>query len=165
MEPTPGFDAWYRREHPRLATSLLVVSGDLDAATDAADEAFARALDRWSSVSHMASPTGWTYRVALNVLRRRMRRAQLERRVIRNVTGIPPLELPDPELWDAVARLPRRQRTAVVLRYVADLPEADIAKAMGVARGTVAATLAAARRRLQAELEPAQVVEVEVPLD
>jgi RNA polymerase sigma-70 factor (ECF subfamily) len=163
MDPTLGFDEWYRREHPRLAASLLVVSGDLDAATDSADEAFARALDRWSSVSRMASPTGWTYRVALNVLRRRMRRAQLERRVVRDVSGVPPLELPDPEVWDAVARLPRRQRTAVVLRYVADLPEAEIGKAMGIARGTVAATLAAARRRLQADLEPDAVVEV--PLD
>jgi RNA polymerase sigma-70 factor (ECF subfamily) len=162
MDPT-GFDEWYRREHPKLAASLLVVAGDLDAATDAVDEAFARALDRWDSVSNMDSPVGWTYRVALNVLRRRMRRAQLERRVVRDIGRVPPLELPDADVWDAVSRLPRRQRTAVVLRYVADLPEADIAKAMGIARGTVAATLSAARQRLLADLEPDLVVEV--PLD
>jgi DNA-directed RNA polymerase specialized sigma24 family protein len=44
--------------------------------------------------------------------------------------------------------LPDRQRKAIVLRFVADLAEADIAVAMGATRGTVASTLAAARRRL-----------------
>ena len=159
MDEAAGFDEWYRREHPRLAASLVVVSGDVDAAADATDEAFARALDRWASVSTMASPTGWTYRVALNVLRRRKRRALLERHVVREVTGSADPVLPDHELWEAVGRLPRRQCTAIVLRYVADLPEADIAAAMGIARGTVAATLAAARRRLEADLAPVLVVE------
>jgi len=159
MEPIVEFDEWYRREHPRLAASLYVVSGDLDAATDATDEAFARALHRWSSVSKMASPTGWTYRVALNVLRRRKRRARFERQVVREVGSTADPVLPDHELWEAVGRLPRRQRTAIVLRYVADLPEADIATAMGIARGTVAATLSAARRRLEADLRRELVVE------
>jgi RNA polymerase sigma factor (sigma-70 family) len=164
MEPTVAFEDWYRREHGRLAASLVVVAGDLDAAIDATDEAFARALDRWSSVSTMESPTGWTYKVALNVLRRRKRRSHLERRVVHEVRSGGDLALPDHELWEAVGRLPRRQRSAIVLRYVADLPEADIAAAMGVARGTVAATLAAARRRLEADLRPDLVVE-EIPND
>ncbi len=137
MDPIVDFEDWYRREHGRLAASLLVVAGDVDAATDAADEAFARALDRWDSVSAMVSPVGWTYRVALNVLRRRMRRASFERRAVRDEVPPPTYEMPDPEVWNAVARLPRRQRTAIVLRYVADLPEADIATAMGIRRGTV----------------------------
>ena len=93
-----------------------------------------------------------------------MRRAGLERHVVRDASTVPDLGLPDHELWQAVGRLPRRQRTAIVLRYVADLPEADIAAAMGIARGTVAATLAAARRRLEADLRPELVVE-EIPYD
>jgi RNA polymerase sigma-70 factor (ECF subfamily) len=60
-----------------------------------------------------------------------------------------------------VAKLPDRQRTAVVLRYVADLPEADIAAAMKVSRGTVASTLSDARkalaRHLSDENEPQEV--------
>src|SRR5215471_7735728 len=106
MEADLGFDEWYRREHPRLATSLFVLSGDADAAADATDEAFARALDRWAKVSTMSSPTGWTYRVALNVLRRRKRRAGFERHVVRDVSGSSDPELPDHELWEAVGRLP-----------------------------------------------------------
>lgn len=39
--------------------------------------------------------------------------------------------LPDRELWDAVGELPERQRSAVVLRYMADLPHAEIAAAIG----------------------------------
>src|SRR5688572_31610499 len=77
-----GFEEWYRREHPRLVASLLLVAGDLDLAQDAADEAFARALARWDRVSRMESTNGWTYRVALNVFRRRARRDAIERRLL-----------------------------------------------------------------------------------
>ena len=56
------------------------------------------------------------------------------------------------ELWDAVAALPERERTAVALRYLGDLTEAQVAQTMGVAPGTVAATLHAARTHLAASL-------------
>jgi RNA polymerase sigma-70 factor (ECF subfamily) len=59
---------------------------------------------------------------------------------------------PQPELWAAVRALPERQRAAVVLRYVADLPEKDIGLVLGVARGTVAASLAHARKNLAGAL-------------
>lgn len=59
-----------------------------------------------------------------------------------------PLSGHDPELWAAVATLAERTRQVVVLRYVADLPEADIAAALGVTRGTVATLLSRARRNL-----------------
>jgi DNA-directed RNA polymerase specialized sigma24 family protein len=62
-------------------------------------------------------------------------------------------------VWDVVRALPDRQRMAVVLRYVADLAEDDIAVAMGVTRGTVASTLAAARRSLAALLAEPDVAE------
>jgi len=143
------FEDWYRREHPRLVASLALVSGNIDLAREGADEGFARALVRWHRVGEMLSPGGWTYRVALNYVRRRQRRATLERRLL---SGHRPSEptIPEPaiEFWDAVRSLPERQRTAVVLRYVADLPEAEVAEAMGIARGTVASTLDAARRRI-----------------
>jgi DNA-directed RNA polymerase specialized sigma24 family protein len=41
---------------------------------------------------------------------------------------------------------------AIVLRYVHDLPEATIAEAMNIARGTVASTLAAAQANLRSAL-------------
>ena len=49
--------------------------------------------------------------------------------------------------------LPERQRTAVFLHYYADLPYDEVARLLGVAEGTVAASLNAARRSLRRRLE------------
>jgi RNA polymerase sigma factor (sigma-70 family) len=58
----------------------------------------------------------------------------------------------DPELWDAVAALPSRQREAIVLRYVGDLTERDVAGVLGISEGAASAALVAARRRLAEQL-------------
>ena len=55
---------------------------------------------------------------------------------------------------DAVRRLPHRQRAAVVLRYYEDLPEAEIAAALGCSVGTVKSQLAKARAALARVLGP-----------
>ena len=143
-------ETWYRRVHPRLLGSLAALSGQVDVAAEATDEAFARALARWPRVSAMESPEGWTYRVALNKLRRRMRRSADEQRALDRLGGPGYAEdrPVDADVWRAVRARPDRQRTAVVLRYIADLPEAVIAEAMGVRRGTVASNLSDARRSL-----------------
>jgi RNA polymerase sigma-70 factor (ECF subfamily) len=141
-----GFEAWYLREHPKVMAALTWVAGDPHVAADATDEAFARAYANWRRVERMASPGGWVYRVGLNVVRRRMRRAAFEQRTLE-----PPAEVAqvvDREIWTVVQQLPERQRVAVVLRYLLDLPEQEVATAMGISRGTVASALAAARRRL-----------------
>ena len=145
-----AFAAWYRNEHPRLLAAMTVVTRDLDTAQDITADAFARALAAWSRVSAMDSPTGWTYRVAVNLARRRARRAALEARLLRRMPppepGLPPERAI--ELWDAVRALPPRARTAIALRYAAGLSEAEVAEAMHVAIGTASATLSAARRAL-----------------
>ena len=91
----------------------------------------------------------------MNLARSRFRRAGLERRVHarrRVEPHVPAPEPPSDALRAALAALPERARTAMALRYVADLPEADVARLMGVTRGTVASTLSAARRRLAGRL-------------
>jgi RNA polymerase sigma factor (sigma-70 family) len=55
-------------------------------------------------------------------------------------------------VWHAVASLPLRQRQAIALRYLLGMTQADVAEAMGVAPGTAAATLHAARRNLAGRL-------------
>jgi DNA-directed RNA polymerase specialized sigma24 family protein len=162
----PAFEAWYAREHPRLVAALAVAAGDVALGAEAADEALARAFERWHRVGAMASPDGWTYQTGLNVLRRRWRRAALERRAARRV---PPATLPrgwSVEVWDALARLPERERTAVALRYVVDLPTGEIATVMRIAPGTVGSTLHAARRNLARALgEPDAAIDAEERAD
>jgi DNA-directed RNA polymerase specialized sigma24 family protein len=142
------FDDWYCDQRPRVYVSMLALSRDADLAAEVTDEAFTRAVAHWKRVRTMDAPGGWVYRVAVNVLRRRMRRRGFERRVLLRLASNDVIAGPDGSVWDAVDALAARQRTAVVLRYVAQLTEPEIAQVMGVARGTVASTLAAARSRL-----------------
>ncbi len=145
------FEEWYRRVHPRLGTSLAVVFDDVALAQESADEACARALERWDRVSAMDSPAGWVYRVAFNDARRRLRRAGLERRLLRHQRP-EHVDPPAGELWAVVAALPLRQRQAVVLRHVEQLREAEIGAVMGISRGAVSSTLRAAYASLRTAL-------------
>ncbi len=145
------FDEWYRRVHPRLVAALVLVTGDLDLTRDCVDEACLRAVTAWPRVSVMASPDGWAYRVALNVARRRLRRRGLERRLLAVVgrrAVVEPLPGLAGEIWAVVRGLSERQRSVVVLRYVGDMTEPDVAAALGISRSTVSSTLADAHRRL-----------------
>lgn len=152
-----SFERWYRAEHPRVLGLLTVVAGDADLGREATAEAFTRALERWDRVGAMVAPSAWTYRVGVNLLRRRLRRAAFEQRL--RPDAPPPTAPPavESELWNAVRALPVRQRTAVALRYVCDLPQDEIASVMHVAVGTVSATLTAARKRLATQLTPQEV--------
>ncbi len=166
MTVVQAFDDWYRRTHPRVFGVVYVACGRDDLAMEATDEAFVRALERWERVGSMTYPDGWVYQVALNAMKRKLRRLALERRLTSRQQPPTLTELadPNPELWREVHALPKRQRLVVLLRYVADLPEADIAKALGVTRGTVSASLAAARSRLADRLvDLADVHDLEAP--
>lgn len=52
----------------------------------------------------------------------------------------------------AVARLPRRAREVLVLRYYLDLADQEIAAALGVSRGTVSSTASRALAAIAREL-------------
>ena len=146
---TSSFEAWYREEHPHVVTAMLLVTGDLDATREAVDEVFARALERWERVSTFEFPTAWTYRVAMNVARRSWRRRAIERRILQRTQRPDDVPPPAGELWQIVATLPLRQRQVIVLRYLADLPEQEIADVLGISRGNVARTLFGAHARLE----------------
>ena len=154
-----SFELWYRQAYGRLSTSMLALTGDRDLAADVTDEAFARAWRHWRRVAEMATPEGWIYRVALNLVRSRARRRRVEQRLLPRLVTRPETAAPAGEVWALVRDLPERQRQAVVLRYVGDLDELEIAAVMGVARGTVASTLFDARQRLAAALAIPEIAE------
>jgi RNA polymerase sigma-70 factor (ECF subfamily) len=154
-----GFEGFYAANHARVLGVLCAVAGDRQAAIEAADEAFVRALERWKRVGAMPSPAGWTYTVALNALRRAKRRRAIEERLLRRQYVPDVVPTTDQDLWAVVRTLSDRQAQAIVLRYIADLPEAEIAEVMGIARGTVASTLFDARARLAELLGEPELVE------
>jgi RNA polymerase sigma factor (sigma-70 family) len=158
MDDGDGFSAWYALTFPRVRAAVTLAVGDPWLGEEATAEAFARALSRWRQVGALSRRDGWVYRVALNEARSRFRRQRLEARYLaRQRAGHePPPSEPETALWAAVAQLPPRARTAVALRYVADLTEADVAAAMGISRGTAAATLHRARARLAELLAAAE---------
>jgi RNA polymerase sigma-70 factor (ECF subfamily) len=156
-----SFESWYRAEYPRLLAILTVACGNRHLAEETTAEAFARALAAWRRVGVMDEPSGWTYRVAVNLLRRRARRAATEARLLDALPApaVARNDLDAVELWDAVGALPPRERLAIALRYAGGCTEAEVARAMRVSVGTASSTLSSARRRLalalQAETEPA----------
>lgn len=127
------------------------MAGSYDAARDAVQEGFARALRSRRQYSGRGSLEGWVWRIVL--------RAALEQRrpgeeVL--LDAVEP-EFVEPErdwaLAAAVRALPPRRRLIVFLRHFADLPYQTIAEALEIDVGTVAATIAQARTELAATVD------------
>jgi RNA polymerase sigma-70 factor (ECF subfamily) len=130
---------------PRLVGSLTLYLGDRGVAEEVAQEALARAWERWDEVSQMASPEAWTFRVATNLARSWFRRRGAERRARARLHGHPADLVLRDDMGEAIAvrralaALPQRQRAAVVARYFLGLSVAEAAVALGVAEGTIKA--------------------------
>lgn len=152
-----SFAQLYQAERGRVFRVTWAFCGDRTIAEDATQEAFVRALERWSRLREQPWVAGWIISTALNVARR------LQRRRLSHWVESAPVGMGREadttgavELWQLVWRLPRRQREAVALHYLADLSVADVARLMGCREGTVKAHLAHARAALRAELEGAR---------
>lgn len=133
-------------EMVRMATLLV---GSEDTARDLVQDAFVRVHRKWDSID---APRAYLRRSVVNACTSHHRRRFLERRHAPTETETSVLE-PD-ELFDALEKLPARQRTALVLRYYSDLPEAEIAAAMGCRRGTVASLIHRGLASLREVIEP-----------
>jgi RNA polymerase sigma-70 factor (ECF subfamily) len=158
------FTTFYEREAPRLVRSLTLMTGEPALAEEVVAEAFARAWSRWPQVRGHDHPAAWVMRVAFNESRSRFRRRSLERRRAHQVARRDESHDPEPAalqpLWAAVLRLGERERSLLALRYVADLPQADIAALLGIPAGTVASGLNRARQRLAETLAPTPLEEL-----
>jgi RNA polymerase sigma-70 factor (ECF subfamily) len=126
--------------------------GDPEVAHDVAAEAFVRLLGRWTTVN---DPRAYLYTTALNLIRDRWRRSERERVALGKVVtsaAAGPDPTPAPELRMLVEALPRRLQQVVVLHYFADMTVESVARALGVAPGTVKRDLFDARAKLAAAL-------------
>lgn len=124
----------------RVAYRLL---GDRGEAEEVTQEALVRVYLRWSRVAPHAE--AWVARVATNLALDQHRRRSRQRRHAAAVGPTLVASAVDPaaglvsriELVEGLRRLPRRQREVVALRYLADVSEAETARLLGCAPGTV----------------------------
>ncbi|HEY4346794.1 MAG TPA: sigma-70 family RNA polymerase sigma factor [Gaiellaceae bacterium] len=152
-----AIEAVYREGFERFATVAVAIVGSQAAARDAVQEAFVLAVRQRDRFRGDGSLEGWLWRTVVNEARTQRRRAsarpRLEGEAGRRWLDIDPEPGLDGEIGALVALLPERQRIAVFLRYYADLSYEQIAEALGISKGTVAATLSTAHRTLRLQLE------------
>jgi RNA polymerase sigma-70 factor (sigma-E family) len=140
-----AFEAFARREHPRLVGALTLYCGDPGVAEELAQDTLVRVRERWTRVSAAERPGAYAHRIAINLANSRFRRRSAERRALARLAGIaPPPGSEDPSARSdgeavraAVAALPPRQREVVVRRYFLDESVADVAAATGITEGSV----------------------------
>jgi RNA polymerase sigma factor (sigma-70 family) len=118
---------------------FLVTSVGREDADDCFQETFISALRAYPRLRADSNLKTWVltiaHRKALDVHRARARRASPVAEIADVADGAGrssyPTPAPDEALWHAVHELPNRQRSAVVLRFLGDLPHSDIATAIG----------------------------------
>jgi RNA polymerase sigma factor (sigma-70 family) len=131
----------------------LRLVGDSAVAEDLAAEALARTLARWPKIRNYEYLDAWVLRVVTNLAI-----AAFARRTpapsVAEVVGPDDIAVLRVTLAQALKALPTRQRDAVVLRYLVDMSEADVALTLGVAPGTLKSHLHRAVTRLRTTLGP-----------
>lgn len=131
---------------------FLVAAVGPQEAEDCFQETFLSALRAYPTLRDDANLRGWLFTIATRKATDHWRSAT--RRPI-PVEEVPERPTPDrdggnPELWRAVGSLPPMQRAAVIHRYVADQPYAEIARALGCSEEAARANAYEGRRKLRA---------------
>lgn len=144
-----SFEDFYRREHRQVLGLAFVLTGNLSAAEDVAQDAFTAAFRQWPTVSACDSPGAWIRRVTCNraasVVRRRMVEAKALVRLAKRAPVSIELDEGDEAFWQAVRRLPPRQAQAVALYYFEDCSVREISAVLDCSEGTVKTHLSRAR--------------------
>lgn len=120
----------------RALAAARRILGDIPRAEDVAAETLARTYARWDSVRDLPYREAWVVRVAANLAIDVLRKRHVV--VPERITGSSEDASVDRlAVLAAVRRLPRRQREVIVLAYLSDVAEADVARVLGISNGTV----------------------------
>jgi RNA polymerase sigma-70 factor, ECF subfamily len=158
-------EALYRSRFRVFVLSATAMLADGEEALEVVQEGFARALRQRGSFRGDGTLEGWVWRIVLNVAHDRLRGARHAPSPDFSELSLDGFETSDESfrkrlldlesLRERLLDLPERQRLAIFLRYYADLSYEQIAEALGVRPGTVAASLHAALASMRRDLEEA----------
>jgi len=133
------FEAFYQAEARTLFRRLWLVTGNRAEAEELMQDAFLSVWQRWERVGEMDDPLGYLYRTAMNLFRKRYRRAMLALR--RNGGATPSSDDFSDEdrqtVRHVLATLPPRQRAALVLTEMLGFTSKEAGDALGVTDATI----------------------------
>lgn len=157
-----SFEEFVRQRLPALYRYALVLTRDRHDAEDLVQEALTRTGTRWRGVRKRDDPEGYVRTAMLRILINKRRRPRREVSVAtppEPATDDPRLDrlLTDASLRNTLAELPPRMRAVLVLRYVEERSEQEIAELLGCSRGTVRSQASRALARLRNAMETAEV--------
>jgi RNA polymerase sigma factor (sigma-70 family) len=149
------FEAFFREQHARLYRVAFLLTGSAAEAQDLAQEALARAFERWERIRTMDSPAGYVYRILVHLNHRRLRRLRVQARRL-----LPGIEMEDPasaaetrsDVMRALLALRPAHREALVLVEWMGLDAAGAAEVLGIEPVSVRARLHRARKAFRQEL-------------
>ena len=140
LETSRSFEHFYDAESRTLFRRLWLVTGNRAEAEELMQDAFLKVWERWEKVGAMDDPVGYLYRTAMNLSRKRYRRAAL---AMRRSIGLAPShdDFADADDRDTVRRvlstLPPRQRAALVLTEMLGFSASEAGRALGVQAATI----------------------------
>ena len=157
-DETVTFEEFVRARSGALYRTAYLLTGSRADAEDLVQVALVKLYVGWRKVDRTRSPEAYARRVLVNAFISGRRPARFTREKLVDAPpeptgGAEPADLETGlTLWPLVRELPPRQRAVVVMRYVGDLSEAEIADALGMAPGTVKSTASKALRNLKARM-------------
>jgi RNA polymerase sigma-70 factor (sigma-E family) len=132
---------YVRGRIPALRRVAYALCGDVHRADDVVQQAITRLYVHWERARKADNLHGYTHTLLVRVFLDERRLSWARVRLFGSLPEPPPLEpagVEDREvLRAALARLPRRQRAVLVLRFLCDLPVDDVAEILGCSAGTV----------------------------
>ncbi len=143
--PALDFDSFYKDTAPRVVHLVYATTGNLGLAQDCTQEAYARAWQRWSTVSRADDPLSWVRTVARRLAISQWRKDTNRGDAHRRFALVPPEDRSpgvDRHLVvEALKTISPQQREVLALHYLLDMSVAAIAQDLDVPDGTVKARL------------------------
>lgn len=152
---TLSFEGFVEREGPRLFRALYLVTGSRHEAEEVMQDAFVALWERWERIAGIDDPTGYLYRTAMNIWRKRVRRAALiVRKAIHVVPNEDPFEAVDrrDQVFRALARLHPNQRAAIVVTSLLGYSSDDAGAMLGMSAAVVRMHASRGRAALHDEI-------------